>query len=134
MAGNDGEMAVARELETDEASSKTGSITNNRKCERASRGKTARRDGVERLRWEADKLVWRDSKKLAGLLSENALKGSLASTKALVGLAEGKQPRAEPVKKRRGPSQAEQLTTEPEWQGTPRWEEETSPRALETAA
>jgi hypothetical protein len=127
-------MAVARELETDEASSKTGSITNNRKCERASRGKPARKDGVERLRREADKLVWRDSKELAGLLSAKALKGDLPSTKTLVGLAEGKKPRPEPVKKRRGLSQAEQLMAEPQWQGPPLWEEKPRPRPLETVA
>jgi hypothetical protein len=118
-------MAVTRELETDEASRQTGSITNNRKCERASRGKTARKDGVERLRREADKLVWRNSKKLASLLSANALKGSLASAKTLVGLAEGKKPLPEPVKKRLGPSLAEQLAAEPQWQGPPEDDEET---------
>ena len=119
MAGNDGEMAETREFETDEASRQTGSITNNRKCERASRRKTARKDGVERLRREADKLVWRDSKKLAGLLSAKALTGDLPSTKTLVGLAEGKKPKQERVKKRRGPSQAEQLAMEPQWRKGP---------------
>jgi hypothetical protein len=53
---------------------------------------------------------------LADLLTEKALKGDLASTRVLVGLAERKKPRAEPVKKRRGPSLAEQLAAEPQWQ------------------
>lgn len=95
---------------------KTGSTTKSRTRKPAIRKKEANQDGAEQLRQEADKQVGLNSEKLADLLAQKALEGDLASTKMLLGLAENKKPRAKPGKKRRGPSLAEQLTAEPEWQ------------------
>ncbi len=123
VAGNGGKMAVIRQdFKRDRTSEKTSSTTNKKTGEGAKRtracgGKAGRKDGAERLRQEADRRVGRNSKQLADLLTEKALGGDLASAKVLVGLAERKKPRPEPVKKRRGPSEAELLAIEPEWQG-----------------
>lgn len=118
-------MAEAQQESTDKAKKKTGSTTKNGTRKRASRGKTTRTDGAERLRQAADKLVGRNSKKLADLLTNKALEGDLASTRVLVGLAERKKPKAEPVKKRRGPGMAERLAAEPKWQKLPERKQET---------
>ena len=108
-------MAVRElELRNDNASRKTSRTTKNRRRKRAE-GKTACKDGAERLRLAADKRVGRISEKLADLLSNNALAGDLASARVLVGLAERKKPIQEPVKKRRGPGLAARLAAEPEW-------------------
>jgi hypothetical protein len=122
-------MAVTQQaLKTDDASRKTDKAIGKTKgggaaktSKRVSGGKTARKDGVERLRKAADKRVGRISEKLADLLEGNALKGDLASTKVLVGLAERKKPMPEPKKRRRGPSLPDQLAQEPEWEG-PEWD------------
>jgi hypothetical protein len=106
-----------QELRADDEGRTTGRTTKSRTVERASRAKTSRKDGVERLRQEADKQVGQNSEKLASLLTKKALAGDLASTKVLVGLAERKKPRPEPKKKWRGPSLAERLAAEPEWTG-----------------
>jgi hypothetical protein len=124
-------MAEAQQESTDKARKKTGSTTKNETRKRASRGKTARRDGAERLRQAADRQVGRNSKKLADLLTEKALKGDLASTRVLVGLAERKKPKAEPAKKRRGPGLAERLAVEPEWQKPPERKQETDGGEME---
>ena len=106
-----------QELRTEHESRNTGGTTKSRTVERASRAKTPRKDGAERLRQAADKRVGRNSDKLADLLTEKALAGDLASAKVLVGLAERKKASLEPKKRRRGPSLAERLAAEPEWQG-----------------
>ena len=116
LAGNGGKMVeLARESSAGNASKKPRKTTKSKGRKRASREKTACKDGAERLRQAADKRVGRNSEKLADLLTEKALKGDLASTKTLVSLAAGKKPIPEPVKKRRGPSLAERLAAEPEW-------------------
>jgi len=123
VAGNGGKMALIRQdLKSDRTSGKTSSTTNKKTGEEANRrracqGKAGRKDGAERLRQAADRRVGRNSNELADLLTEKALAGDLASAKVLVGLAERKKPRAEPVKKRRGPTDAELLAMEPPWQG-----------------
>jgi len=66
--------------------------------------KVSRTDGLNQLRWAADRRVGRNAKKLADLLAGKALAGDLASAKILVGLAEGKKARPEREKRRRGPS------------------------------
>ena len=110
VAGNDGEMAEAlRVLSADVTKEKTSSITKERRPGRARRGKAARKSGAERLRQLADKRVGRHSKELADLLTGKALKGDLANIRALVGLAEGKKPRAAPVKKSCWLDQVERL-------------------------
>jgi hypothetical protein len=109
-------MAVAQqELRSDNASRKTGRRTKNGRRKGASRVETALEDGAERLRQAADRRVSRNSEKLADLLTNKALAGDLASAKALFGLAAGKKPIPEPVKKRRGPSYAQRLAAEPKW-------------------
>jgi hypothetical protein len=96
---------------TDKRKVKTGSTTNGKKRGRAGK------DGAEQLKRAADKRVGRNSEVLADLLTKKALEGDLASARVLVGLAERKKPREKQVKKRRGPSLAERLVAEPEWQG-----------------
>jgi hypothetical protein len=59
----------------------------------------------------------RDSETLAEAISEKARKGELAYTKAMVGFAVDRQPLPEPVKKRRGLTQAQRFANEPQWQG-----------------
>ncbi|MGD0522593.1 MAG: hypothetical protein ABSA48_15160 [Terracidiphilus sp.] len=117
VAGNDGEMAEPQQvLKTEGLSGKTNSATNKRKRKRASREKTARKNGAERLRLAVDRRLGLNSETLAVLLTNKALRGDVVTTKALVEIAEGKKPRPEPKKKRRGPSLAEQLAMEPQWQ------------------
>jgi superfamily I DNA/RNA helicase len=70
---------------------------------------------VERLQQAADRRVGKNSEELADLLTAKALKGKLANTRFLVGLAEGKKPSETPNKKRRGPSEAQRLAMESEW-------------------
>ena len=74
------------------------------------------------MRQAADRRVGEKSEELANLLTEKALTGDLACTKALVDLADGKKP--EPVKKRRGLTVAERLAREPQWEGPSEGEEE----------
>jgi hypothetical protein len=110
VAGNGGKMAETRlKLSGDKANGKTSSK------KRASRGKTARKNGAERLRLAVDRRLGLNSETLANLLTNQAMGGNVAIAKALVELAEGKKPRPEPKKKRRGPSQAERLEMEPGW-------------------
>jgi superfamily I DNA/RNA helicase len=88
-------------LTTDETREKTSSTT---KKELPKRRKPRRKSGVERLQQAADRRVGKNSEELADLLTAKALKGKLANTRFLVGLAEGKKPSEKPNKKRRGPS------------------------------
>jgi hypothetical protein len=104
-----------RKPSTKKASRKTESTTSEGTQERAVRKAVASEDGAERLRQAADRQVGMNSEKLVDLLTQKALDGDLASTRVLVGLAEGKKPRAKPAKKRRGVSLAGQLEAEPEW-------------------
>jgi len=111
-------MAVTEQkLKTGAATAKTRRTTKGKELKQASRVKTACKDGVEQLHQAADKQVYEISEKLAEMLKKKALKGDLASAKTLVGLAERKKPQPEPKKKRRGPSMAERLAAEPEWEG-----------------
>jgi hypothetical protein len=86
--------------------------TRKKKSEGAAGDESACRDGAERLRWAADRRLGRNSAKLADLLTKNALKGDLASTKVLLGLAEGKKP----IPEKKGPvrSLALRLAAEPQ--------------------
>jgi hypothetical protein len=109
-------MAVAKQvLRSDKTRRKSGKTTKTKRGERASGEETAPLDGAECLRQAVDRRLARNSEKLADLLEAMALEGDLATTKAMVVLADGKKP--EPVKKRRGPSQAELLEMEPPWPG-----------------
>jgi hypothetical protein len=123
VAGNDGKMAEARrQLKTETAREKTGSITNQPKKKEASRlwivrSKKARKDGAEKLHLAADRRVGKHSEELADRLTEQALKGDVPSTRVLVALAERKKPVLAVVKKRLGPTMAQQLAMEPQWKG-----------------
>ena len=115
-------MAEAKqELGVCKTSSATGSTTKN-KARKSTRKKTAHKSGAEQLRCAADRQVGRNSAQLADLMTEKALKGNLAYTKALMGFAEGKKP--EPVKKRRGPTLAQRWAGEKQWQGKESGDEE----------
>jgi hypothetical protein len=97
-------------LEVDDASSIT----------RKGRGKKAERkpplkSGTERLRRLADRQLLRNSKKLADVLTQQALKGDLASTRVLVGLAE--RMRQEVDTKHPLRSLALELANAPQWEG-----------------
>jgi hypothetical protein len=96
-----------------EATSNTTGTTK----QQTSRRKTPCKDGVERLRHAADKQVGQNWEELSLLLTAKALSGDLASAKTLVALAAGKKPRPKRAKKRRGPTQAQQLAAELPWQG-----------------
>jgi hypothetical protein len=104
-----------RKTSRKKASGKTGVATSEGPLEEAVREAAPDEDGAERLRQAADRRVGMNSEKLVDLLTQKALDGDLASTRVLVGLAEGKKPRAKPAKKRRGVSLAGQLEAEPEW-------------------
>ena len=110
-------MGVTRlQVKKDNSKRKTGSTAKNKGAGRAGRKGAARKDGVDRLRWAADRRVGRDSEKLADLLSEKALEGDLASTKVLVALADGKSPA--PVKQESAFKKLlADLAVEPEWKG-----------------
>jgi len=117
-------MAVAeKKLKTGIASKTKGKTTKQKVVERKCRRGAARKDGAEQMRQAADRRVGRISEQLADLLEEKALKGDLASAKALFGLAERKKPIPAPVKRRHGPTQAERWAAEPQWQGEPEDEE-----------
>jgi len=75
--------------------------------------------------------VGMNSEELADLLTRKALEGDLASAKVLVALADGKKPRAEQAKKRRGPSLAERLAAQPEWREPPEEKVETGGGGVE---
>jgi hypothetical protein len=91
----------------------TGRTTRKKKSEEAAGEDSACTDGAERLRWAADRRVGRNSEKLAKMLTDQALKGDLASAKVLLALAEGKKPAVE----KKGPvrSLALRLAAEPQW-------------------
>ena len=123
VAGKGGEMSeTVQTLEIDDASGTRGSTTKTRK-RNAGAGRTARTSGAERLRRAANKKVGRKSDELAEALLNKALKGDVASTKALVDLADGMKP--EPARKRDGLSYAQLLMADleenGEWKGE--WED-----------
>jgi hypothetical protein len=66
----------------------------------------ARRDGAERLRQEADKVVYKITKKLAKLLEEKALAGNMTGIKTLVSLSDKKKALPEKARKERSPEDA----------------------------
>lgn len=114
MAGNGGKMAeLGRKSSRETAKGKTSSKNTGK---RASRGKKARKAGAERLRLAVDKRLGQNSESLANMLTDQAMGGNVATTRAMVEIAEHKKPQPEPVKKKRGRSLAERLAAEPEWQ------------------
>jgi len=127
VAGNGGRMAeVQRKSRGNKAAGETGS---KKKDTRASRCKTARVgdaehvngteqvDGAEQLRLAVDRQVGLYSEELAIALRERAMGGDIVTARALVALAAGKKPRAEPAKKRRWPTYAMELAADTPWKG-----------------
>jgi hypothetical protein len=109
---------VKVELKPDKTSSKTGNTTGMTRA-RARRVKTARKDGLERLRQGADRELSRNWKTLMTRVREKAEGGDLGHIKLLVTLSQRKKPREVPLKKARGISLAQRLDQQPEWQGKP---------------
>jgi hypothetical protein len=109
------------------ASTKASGTTKTKGRAPASEEKAAVANGTELLRRAAHRRLVEDSEELAGVIAGKALDGDLASTKMLLGLAERKKPQAEPetgkVTEPRGPSLADLLTSEPQWQEEPKEEE-----------
>ena len=122
-AGNDGEMAeVLKELATDAVAGEKGSSTNRRKRRRAAVVKKPRNLGTVHFRRAVNRMMGLNTEGIVGALSEKALKGDLATVKALVEFAEGGKPQAEPKqKKRHGLTAAQELMEDlrlhGEWKG-----------------
>ena len=106
-----------QEQATDAVTGETGSSTHLRKRKRAAVVKKPRKGGTERFRRAVDRIMGRDSAGLVEMLFQKALKGDLATVKALVEFGEGKKPQAEPKKKRSGPTASQELAMEEEWVG-----------------
>jgi hypothetical protein len=98
------------------ANRKASSTTKTKGRAPASGEETAVADGTELLRRAADRRLFKDWEELAGVIAGKALKGDLASAKMLVGLAEGKKPDPEPAEEPCGPSLAEMLAADPQWE------------------
>jgi hypothetical protein len=115
---NGGAMAdFQQKLRPNKTTGKTGSTTRKKRRAKPVGGNTACKDGVEQLRVAADWWLGQKSAEIAEALSNSAVKGDLASTKALVSLADGKKVSPEEVKKLSGPSMAQRLAAEAQWQG-----------------
>jgi hypothetical protein len=74
-----------------------------------------REAGVERLKKAADRVLGRNSAKLANLLLDKAVEGKLEGARLLVKLAESKKPPVKPKRTWDGKTLAEMLASEPEW-------------------
>jgi hypothetical protein len=112
---------VLKELATDVVRSEAGSSTRRTTRKRVSPGERTCEDGTERLRCAANRVVGEKSEEIVGALSDKAVKGDLASVKALVEFAEGRKPQAEAKKKRDGLTPAQELMEDlrlhGEWKG-----------------
>ena len=109
-----------KELATDAVTGEKGSsthITQKRKRKRAEPAKKPRSHGMEHFRRAADRLMGLKAEDLLGALSKKALRGDLPAIKALAEFAEERKAKAEPKKKRTGPTAAQELETEEEWVG-----------------
>ena len=83
---------------------------------KAATARAERQDGVEKLKKAADKVLGRNSAKLANLLLDKAVEGKLEGARLLVKLAEGKKPPVRPKRTWDGKTFAEMLASEPEWE------------------
>jgi hypothetical protein len=83
---------------------------------KAATAKAEHQDGVEKLKKAADKVLGRNSTKLANLLLDKAVEGKLEGARLLVKLAEGKKPPVKPKRTWDGKTYAEMLASEPEWE------------------
>jgi hypothetical protein len=107
-----GSRAVQPGMES--VSAKTGTRSNAAEPEKRSRG-----NGLKRLQRAADRRLGRASETLADVLLKKAKEGRLESARLLVTLAERRKerkPQEKKKKKREGPSWAELLASEPEWE------------------
>jgi hypothetical protein len=71
--------------------------------------------GAARLRSAINNLVGRESDRLARALSDKAVAGNMAAARLLVEISGADKEPPEKKKKRKGPSWAELLVAEPEW-------------------
>ncbi|MGD0892662.1 MAG: hypothetical protein ABR923_14120 [Terracidiphilus sp.] len=92
--------------------------------------KRARKDGAEELRRAADRVILRDSKRLAKLLGEKAIQGDLNSVKMLVGLAEKKKPEPETGKRHALFDFIKDMAAQPVWE----WFDDSIPKTKEELA
>ena len=91
-------------------------------------------EGAEWLRCAIDKLVGQECGRIAKALVEKTIAGNMTGARLLVELSGAKNPLNRPVKKRRGPTLAQQLAAEPQWTGPWPGEEETGAPAFERSA
>ena len=81
--------------------------------------KKGRGNGLERLKRAVNRRLKRESEALADLLLDKAKEGKIESVRLMVNLAERKKkvkPEEKKKKRREGPSWAELLASEPEWE------------------
>jgi hypothetical protein len=86
-----------------------------KKKRKASRSKARR--GSEKLREATNKVMSRDSKKIAEALSENGIKGQLQSIKFMYDLSEAGTSADEQEDARKVRSMALELSNSPQWTG-----------------
>jgi hypothetical protein len=91
-------------------------------------------DGGEQLRSAIDEEVSRRSKQIATALVNETCAGNMSVARLLAEVTGARNPRIKPPKKRCGPTFAESLALEPQWQGPEDGEEEISSRHKETTA
>lgn len=98
------------------ASQRVGESAHERDVESS---KKERGNGLERLKRAVNRRLKRESEALADLLLEKAKEGKIESVRLMVNLAERKKkikPEEKKKKRRDGPSWAELLVSEPEWE------------------
>jgi hypothetical protein len=72
---------------------------------------------AKKLRSAVDSEVSKSSKKIAKAMVEQAVKGNMSGARLLIELSGAKNPPEEEKKKCSGPTQAELLASEPQWEG-----------------
>jgi hypothetical protein len=110
MAGNGGQMGVAKKKLAAESLSPT-------KGKSKATGKKTSGRGASKLSEAADKTLEENSDKIAKSLLESTLKGNIHSARLLVTLAEVKGENENAGRKRRVRSKATKLAAEPQWRG-----------------
>jgi hypothetical protein len=91
-------------------------------------------DGGEKLRSAIDTEVGKRSTQIATALVNKTCAGNMSVARLLAEITGAKNPRTKPPKKRCGPTLAEELAMEPQWQGPEEGDEDISSRPQETPA
>jgi hypothetical protein len=117
VAKKNGTRKKTEDATVDTAESDADGTTDSETSKKPEAKKRVHGNGAVLLKKAADKLLAENCKELANLVFENARAGRTDSTKLLVSLSEGNMPNGVPVKKRRkrGLTEAETLSQEPEW-------------------